>query len=117
MNKTTKKKIRERATSIRTNCLAMHGSIDGACREISISLALVLDNLDEPVCVCQGTVHRQDHVWCRVGNTIVDATADQFPGSSDPITIKEEQDARQYEEQNFLIINSFEILALLRGDG
>ena len=55
--------------------------------KISLAIILRLSEVDQPGCLCQGKViidgESYDHSWCRVGNTIFDAAADQFSDSEE----------------------------------
>lgn len=91
------------------------GSTEGQCKHAAVALALALSPIDEPVALCFGTVGvggvRRDHAWCRIQNTIIDATADQF-GHDGPLIAHETQ-VSNYREAGFLLFSPRQAAALI----
>lgn len=103
------------AKSVHSACRAIYGQTEGSCKEAALALALALDVINEPVCVCQGSVvvdgMERDHYWCRVGHTIVDPTADQFWSGAGPLVADEIQ-LSQYVESSFFVFSPRAVLRL-----
>jgi len=62
--------------------------------------------LDTFFCFGLYSESHEDHHWVRHGDYIYDATASQFEGVSEDIVTLLESEAKSYQEQGFIFINS-----------
>lgn len=116
MNANIQTAVLAAAQAIHAACLTTAGESEGNCKNATLALALALDFIQEPICICQGQVlinsTEHDHYWCRIGHTIVDPTADQF-GQTAPL-IESEGSLPHYREESFLVFTPSDVVRLLQ---
>lgn len=107
--------IRATAVAVHEAVRARHGSTEGHCKATAVALALALAPVGEPVAICHGEVELDGrchgHVWCRIGHTLIDATADQF-GFVAPL-VGDELDHCAYQEHGHLVFSPREAWSTL----
>jgi hypothetical protein len=105
------------AEAVRSACASFAGGSAGNCKDAILSPARTLDPVHEPVAICQGQVvvdgTEHDHYWCRIGQTIIDPTADQFRAESGPL-IAPETSLPHYREASFFVFTPTAVVRLLQ---
>ena len=105
------------ASAIHSACAISAGGSADNCKDATLALALALEPVHEPVAICQGQVLingvEHDHYWCRIGNTIIDPTADQFRSEPGPL-IAPEALLPNYREASFFVFTPTAVFRLLQ---
>ena len=105
------------AKAVYCACVTSAGGSAGNCKDATLALALALESIGEPIAICQGKVlvadAEHDHYWCRIGQTIIDPTADQFSLVSGPL-IAPEVSLPHYKEASFFVFNPAAVTRLLQ---
>lgn len=100
--------------SVRDKRLATTGSIEGACREVSLAIVYIACVSGIDCCLCFGryVLTDEEHYWLRIGNMIYDPTASQF-GDCVEVLVGYETELTQYEEHGYVFVNANDIKSLI----
>ncbi len=107
-------KLHDICKIVRQKKIEEHLDVKGACKEVSLAIAIeaIKNSLD--VCFCHGFygTDKDDHHWIRYEKNIYDATFSQFGHTADILVISE-KDAKEYEELGYVFFNSKLITELM----
>ena len=98
--------------SVRKKQLALVGTIEGSCREVTLAIAYEASKQDIDVCICFGTYQGQGHFWIRHHHKIYDATVSQF-GVVNEVYVVEEVDGVGYQEEGHIYVSGARLGSLL----
>lgn len=108
------------AESVHSACATSLGGSAGNCKDATLALALALEPVAKHVAICQGEVAVDgvvhEHYWCRIDDTIIDPTADQFRKEHGPL-IATEVSVPHYKETSFFVFNPAYVIRLFRSLG
>lgn len=117
MDSTLKSEVFEVAAAIHAACAASEGGSAGSCKSATLALALALESTKEPIAICQGVVVvdgiDHDHYWCRIGQMIIDPTADQFRHEHSPLLAPEDS-LPHYREASFFVFSPSAVARILK---